>query len=171
MMKRLETVARSAVYGTSWPWPGVKSSNALKYICHVFHAVHHKVNRIRQTIKVNFNWVPCQIRLPNWQLILLSFCDMYCFCNVMMAVKARQFFFNFFCAVPLCGNFCVPVVYQKVVKDPMKSIPFVPKTIPAGGASQSPLDRLSVDWNRSKWWSFSHESFITASTMTFPFPL
>ena len=32
----------------------------------------------------------------------------------------------------------------------MKSVSFVPKTIPAGDASQSPLDRLLVDWHRSK---------------------
>ena len=32
----------------------------------------------------------------------------------------------------------------------MKSVSFVPKTIPAGGASQSPLGRLLVDRHRSK---------------------
>ena len=32
----------------------------------------------------------------------------------------------------------------------MKSVSFVPKTVPAGGPSRSPLDRLPVDWHRSK---------------------
>ena len=32
----------------------------------------------------------------------------------------------------------------------MKSVSFMPKTIPAGGSSRSPLDRLSVDWHHSK---------------------
>ena len=37
------------------------------------------------------------------------------------------------------------IVYRNggIVKDPMKSVSFVPKTISAGGAFQSPLDRLS----------------------------
>ena len=36
----------------------------------------------------------------------------------------------------------------------MKSVSFVPKTIPAGGASRSPLDRFWVDWHRSKRFIF-----------------
>ena len=35
------------------------------------------------------------------------------------------------------------------MKDHMKSVSFVPKTIPAGGASRSPQDSLSEDRHRS----------------------
>ena len=55
----------------------------------------------------------------------------------------------------LCPK-CLLIVYWKgdIVKDPMKSVSFVYKTIPAGGASQSTLDCLWVDWHRSKRWIF-----------------
>ena len=45
------------------------------------------------------------------------------------------------------------IVYRKggIVKDPMKSVSFVPKIIPAGSAShESSLDRLLLDWHCSK---------------------
>ena len=48
------------------------------------------------------------------------------------------------------------------MKDPMKSVPFVPITIPAGGASQSPLDQLSIDWHRDAF-SFYLLDYISLS--------
>ena len=48
------------------------------------------------------------------------------------------------------------IVYRKgdIVKDPMKSVSFVPKTTLASGASQSPFDCFSVDWHHLKWCIF-----------------
>ena len=38
----------------------------------------------------------------------------------------------------------------------MKSVSFVPKTVPGGSVSRSPLDRLSVNWHCSMiWYSFN----------------
>ena len=65
---------------------------------------------------------------------------------------ATQYEFLLFQTDKLSSSYARFIVYQKgdIVKDPMKSISFVPKTIPADGSSRSPLDRLSVDWHRSK---------------------
>ena len=47
------------------------------------------------------------------------------------------------------GHICLPEAGD-IVTQTMKSISFVPKTIPAGDSSQNPLNHLSVDWHHSK---------------------